>query len=184
MAAEQEGWAGSLGKAAVGAVAGAFALWLIGWLNPLWSFTQQASGSLWTHLMAHSHWPNWSAYALSLVAAWACFSWALRHWRSSKDSTWRFHQLSFRGVVWRWAPTSGLPHVVRGYCPVCDTRLVYMIVRGDIYTGTPTRTEMHCETCDCRRFQIEGDLDYMNARIIREIDRLHRTGEWRKHVAG
>ena len=182
MASESGGWFGALAKGALGAAGGALALWLMGLLSPLWSWVQNASGSLWTHLMAQSSWPNWLAYVISLPAAAACLRWALRHWRNRKDSTWRFHQLSFMGVVWRWEPTSGLPDRVRFYCPRCDTRLVYELMAGDLYSGAQARIALHCETCNCERLQMVGNLDYLNARIIREIDRLHRTGEWRRHV--
>lgn len=187
MASESGGWLGELGKGAAGAIGtalgGAAFLWLMGWLSPLWSWTQNAFGSLWTHLMAQSQWPNWSAYLVSLLAASAWFLLARRHWRNRKDSTWRFNQLSFLGVVWRWDSTSGLPSAVLSYCPACDTRLVYEQIPADHYFETPQRLLLHCETCGCERFRIDGNLAYMNARIIREIDRLHRTGEWKKHVA-
>lgn len=182
MATESEGWFGALVKGAAGAAGAALFLWFSGLLKPLWSFIHQASLSLWTHLTAQSSWPNWLAYVVSLAAATACVRWALRHLRNRKESTWRFHQLSFLGVVWRWLPTSGLPSHVSGYCPSCDTRLVYEVIPSDRYTGTPRRIALHCETCSCERLRMEGDLNYMNARIIREIDRLHRTGEWKQHV--
>jgi hypothetical protein len=111
-----------------------------------------------------------------------CLRWALRHWRNRKDSTWRFHQLSFNGVVLRWEPTSGLPSTVQWFCPGCDTRLVYEPIPPDYGSGRPERVALHCETCSCKRFEIEGDRNYMNARFIREIDRLQRTGEWKRHV--
>ncbi len=187
MASESGGWLGELGKGAAGAIGtalgGAAFLWLMGWLSPLWSWVQNASGSLWTHLMAQSQWPNWSAYLVSLLAAIAWWLLARSHLRNRKDSTWRFNQLSFMGVVWRWDSTSDLPETVVGFCASCDTRLVYERILGDRYEGTPPQVALHCETCNCERFRIDGDLAYLNARIIREIDRLHRTGEWKKHVA-
>lgn len=182
MASTEGGWFGALVKGAAGAAGSGLFLWLMGWLKPLWSGIHQASMSLWTHLMAQSRWPNWLAYVVSAAAAVACFCWALRHWRNRKDSTWRFHQLSFSGVLWRWKPTSGLPSHVNGFCPGCDTRLVYIDTPPDLYNEIPRRTSLYCETCNSERLSMNGGLDYMNGRIIREIERLHRTGEWKRHV--
>ncbi|WP_313074947.1 hypothetical protein [Melaminivora sp.] len=180
MASEKDGLLGALGKGAAGAAGGALFLWFSGLLKPLWSWLHQTWLSLWTHLMAQSSWPNWLAYVISLAAALACLRWARRQWRSRKDSTWRFHQLSFLGVLWRWLPTSGLPSHVSGYCPACDTRLVYETLVPNF--DHPRRIALHCETCSSVRLRMEGNLDYMNARVIREIDRLQRTGEWKQHV--
>lgn len=97
--ASESGWFGALVKGALGAVGaalgGAAVLWLTGWLSPLWSWVQSESGSPWTHLMAQSNWPNWLAYVISALAALLSFAWAFRQWRNRKDSTERFHQLSF-----------------------------------------------------------------------------------------
>lgn len=192
MASESGGWIGELGKGAAGAIGGvlgtAFAgvalLWFKGWLSPLWSWVQNASGSLWTHLMAQSSWPNWLAYVISVAALFICLRWALRQWRNRKDSTRRFHQLSFWGVVWRWKPTSGLPDVLEAFCPSCDTRLVYENVIPNQYTGRAIGVKLHCETCSKQALHYDGGfLDHLNERVIREIERLHRTGEWKAHVS-
>lgn len=184
MASESGGWVGAFAKGAAGAAGAALFLWFSGLLKPLWSFIHQASLSLWTHLMAQSQWPNWSAYFVSLLAAFAWSLLARSHLRNRKESTWRFNQLSFLGVVWRWDSTSDLPKTVHGFCASCDTRLVYEQIQGDHYEGTPPQLVLHCETCGCERFRIDGNLAYMNARVIREIDRLQRTGEWKRHVPG
>lgn len=182
MASEKGGVWGAVVAGAAGAAGAALFLWFSGLLSPLWSWVQSASGSLWAHLIAQSNWPNWLAYVISVLALFSFLRWALRSWRNRKDSTWRFNQLSVEGVMLRWVPTSGLPSTLQFFCLNCDTQLVYEVIAADHYEGRPQRTALHCERCRCERFQIDGNLNYLNARFIRQIDRLHRTGEWKKHV--
>lgn len=181
MADKEEGFGSAFWKGAAGTVGAGIALWLIGWLKPLWSFTQDAFRSLFTHLAAQSQWPNWSAYLVSSLAAMAFFSWALRYWRNRKDNHNRFNQFSFLGSVWRWNGISSLPYGLRPYCPMCDTMLVYENT-GGYYSGEDKRVTLHCERCRTSPVVEPGDMNYLRERVTREIDRLLRTGEWRGHV--
>jgi len=165
------------------AVAGAAVFtWFMGWLSPIWSFVQWAFESLWTHLMAQSQWPNWSAY---FVSAWLLISivrLAVKKFRNRKDNHNRFSQLSFLGAVWRWNSMSSLPYGLRPYCHTCDTMLVYEHIGGGYYSNESEKVLLHCERCGHDVGNTNGRYTGLQERVTREIDRLVRTGEWVKHV--
>jgi len=85
----------------------------------------------------------------------------------------------FLGLTWRWRYRRfGRPDVPWAYCSVCDTALIYNS-EGD---GGRMRTVLTCETCDRTVLQHEGDAQYLAAKILRQIERRIRTGEWQTAV--
>lgn len=186
MSTESGGVGAALWKGAAGAVGAAMVVWLMGWLSPIWDFVVQAARLGWRHAMAHSQWPNWSAYLLSLLAAMSLLNWALRAWRSSKDNHSRFTQLKEGGdVLWSWRSISSTPVGLVPYCQTCSTQLVFSYDDGEgLYSGDQRHTELICQRCNRDRVLLREPGNYQDLvkRIKREIDRLVRTGEWRKHV--
>lgn len=166
-----EAWKGVAGAAAVGVFA-----WLMDWVKPAWDWLCAALKSGWTHLMASSALSNWLAYAMSLALEISALRWALRAWASRKDNHERFTQFNFMGGVWRWNFMSGHIGNLGVYCPQCDGALVYSNAR-QIW-----EVNWHCERCRCICVSCEGDKSYLDGRVKREIDRLVRTGDWRKYV--
>lgn len=85
----------------------------------------------------------------------------------------------FLGLTWRWRYRRfGRPDVPWAHCSVCDTALIYNS-EGD---GGRMRTVLTCETCDRTVLQHEGDAQYLAAKILRQIERRIRTGEWQTAV--
>jgi hypothetical protein len=68
-----------------------------------------------------------------------------------------------------------------GFALNAITQLVYEDA-GGAYSTEPRRTLLHCERCNAVRTRHDGNVDYFKGRVIREIERLIRTDEWRTHV--
>jgi hypothetical protein len=99
------------------------------------------------------------------------------------EPTWlSYSQDNFFGMVWRWDSTSRNPlDTLRPFCPSCDTRLVYsMDVRSHDFT---TLTGFICETCQKEIAKLEGDRDYVLAKVGRQIERKIRNGEWKQAIS-
>lgn len=180
MAKESGGVVSAFWKGAAGAAGGALLLWMLDWFAPAWSLATGTLRSIWVHLTAQSLWPNWSAYVLSLTAAISISCLAFRYWLSSKRNRKRFQQLSFLGAVWRWRDISSLEYTLRPYCPQCDTALVF-----NEYTDEAgwRYTRWYCQACKAVRVEEEGYRIDLDGRVAREIDRLLRSGQWRRHAA-
>lgn len=179
MAAKKDGVSSEFIKGVGGAVGAAVCLWIGSLYAPFWKWFSGSLQTGWSHLMASSQYPNWSAYLVSLLAAISLLRRALRAWRSRTESTSRFKQLSFMGSVWRWNSISHHPSALMAYCPHCDTALVYAHYL-DAYDRH--RVRWRCQRCDLVCTDDSGDKDDLNGRVSREIDRLIRTSEWRKHL--
>jgi hypothetical protein len=111
--------------------------------------------------------------------------WALSAWRSRKDNHNRFTQLNIGGVVlWRWRFISNNPTGLTPYCPTCDSQLVFDIEYSSTYPVTVQSTVLICERCNRNHpvLREDGTYEGIVKRVSREIDRLIRTGEWRRHV--
>lgn len=181
MADKKDGIGSEFIKGIGGAVGAAVCLWIASWYEPFWKTFSGFMQLGWRKLMAQSQWPNWSAYLVSLLAAISLLRWAFKAWSSRKDSLSRFHQLNSVGSVWRWNVISSHPIALQAYCPECDMRLVYEETGGR-FTNEAQTVVLRCEKCDVVRTSEPGDMKYLNNRVSREIDRLIRTGEWRRHV--
>lgn len=167
-------------KGAAGAVGGVLVLNLLGLLGQFWTLLGQVNMSISKHLFAQSLWPNWLAYLSSLWPALLLARWALRRWRNRKSSTSRFKKLTLDGVVWRWSGVMMVSHGLKSFCPACDNGLVYE-ERGVGYLGE-RRVRLFCDRCNVSRTDQPGGFADLQNRVDREIDRLIRTGQWRRHV--
>lgn len=181
MADEKGGIPSAFWKGAAGAVGAAATVWVAGWFEPFWKYCVGYIAAGWSHLMASSQYPNWSAYLVSLLALISALIWAFMAWSSRKDNQKRFNQFNFLGSGWRWNTISNSPVGLLAYCPECDIRLVYEETGGR-FSDEPKTIALHCEKCDAVRTCELGDLEHLNGRVSREIDRLIRTGQWRQHV--
>jgi hypothetical protein len=186
MAAKKDGIGSEFWKGVGGAFGAAVFLGLASLYEPFWKTFSGSMQTGWSHLMASSQYPNWSAYLVSLLAAMSLLRWALSAWRSRTDSTIRFNQFNEGGdVLWSWGSISSHPVGLVPYCPTCSTQLVFRYDDGEgLYFGGQRHTELICQRCNRHRVVLRepGDYEDLIKRIKREIDRLIRTGEWRRHV--
>jgi hypothetical protein len=164
-------------------VAAGAAVWFRVELGPAWVLTKQTAESLWTHLLAQSLWPNWTAYAVGIPSAVAVVYLGWRYLDNKKNSHRRFKELPYLGSIWRWNSLSDLPNALQPYCPSCQGLLVYEELGGR-YGNQAQSVALHCEACQTIPTEQSGTWKYLQARVAREIQRLIRTGEWRQHVPG
>jgi hypothetical protein len=96
--------------------------------------------------------------------------WALQRVRNKKDDHTQFVELHFLGSLWRWRYVSGAPY---GVWALPSMRLRSWSTKTQEVRTVPNRGEPCC---------IASDANYFKGRVIREIERLIRTDEWRTHV--
>ena len=183
--AEEKGnssMSGAVWGAIAGSVATVVAGAVLGWVPGAWAWLGGVVGAAWGHLVARSYVPNWLMYAALATLAWRALASASSHWRMRDSNHQRFKQLTMLGGVWRWEYISGAPTNLRVYCPRCDGALVYS-EEWEYETSLRRKiVQWHCERCNTNCVRHAGTRDYLNDRIYREVDRLLRTGDWRRHV--
>lgn len=87
----------------------------------------------------------------------------------------------FFDVVWRWGYNRTYDPVNPvSFCPTCDMQLVYHTSRGPYHAAGIIKTYLFCERCDTERAKVyETYRDLVN-RIIREVQRKIRNGEYKQ----
>jgi hypothetical protein len=79
----------------------------------------------------------------------------------------------FFGVIWRWDSDETI-----GFCPNCQTRLVYNLGYG--YQGM--ETSLYCETCERTITKLDGNHQDVLGKVARQIEKKVNTGEWKQVV--
>ena len=157
--------------AAVGGVVGLI-------YTDLWGWTRETAKAMWAHLVRVSAVPHWLMYLVSAVLLIAVVQWIAR-WISSLDPGFKaYSKDSLFGVTWRWRYYGDQPIGAWAFCPTCDATLVYS-ESGSRYSGGE-QVALTCETCNANRLRHDGDKDYLVAKVLREVERRIRTGEWSK----
>lgn len=152
------------------------AVYYLGLAQPLESAIAQAT----EHLAAVSAVQNWVLYLLALAAL-PSLALLAKLAFGRRSGVYDYTHDRFLGLTWRWGYRRfGRPDVPWAHCPVCDTALIYNS-EGD---GGRMRTVLTCETCDRAVLQHEGDAQYLAAKILRQIERKIRTGEWQTAARG
>ncbi len=82
-------------------------------------------------------------------------------------------------AVWRWEYGSSGIWNLACFCQSCESRLVYSEARVGYGRNV---TKLICEHCTREVSETEGDYDYLEARVKREIDRRIRTGEYKRNL--
>ncbi len=143
-----------------------------------WSFLSSFSFKLWRY--------SWSRVSVPWVLVWLLIFAAL-------PTLWRFlkrflpHETgpkktdyisdSFFGVHWTWSyGWRDEPSDIAPFCPMCSTRLVYMM---DPFDGP---TVLHCETCSRNIRKMKGKPHFIQGTIARQIERRLNSGEWKQVV--
>jgi ribosomal protein S27E len=138
-------------------------------------------GNMYAHFAGHATVPVWSLYlgygALGLwILAFGIH--VVQQWRDNEPRTTDYTSDRFFGIVWRWSYPGGTMSEPRAYCPSCDTTLVYSENReyGE------WRTHFYCETCQKECHDAQGGRAYVIAKVVRQVDRKLRNGEWKPIV--
>ena len=146
------------------------AVYYLGLPEPLASALTQAI----EHFLAVTAVPNWVLYLLVLAALPSAALLAKSALRPRPEVL-EYTTDRFLGLTWRWRYRRfGRPDAPWAHCPVCDTALIY----NSQSDGSRMRTVLTCESCDRTVLQHEGDAQYLAAKILRQIERKIRTGEW------
>lgn len=97
----------------------------------------------------------------------------------------RYVEDHFFGARWRWSWVAGQVSNLWGFCPRCDSELVYDDSScNSVYSNTPAKTDFVCE--HCHRETVAsipgGDKSYAISLVQREIRRRIRTSEYQPAV--
>jgi hypothetical protein len=178
------------GAAALGLVFTDVWTWTKGAVATVWQWLSSTAVVVWDHLAAHTSVPHWLLYfggVVVLMAALLVVAAIVARKELARDGQvqplWRSYQEDrFFGVVWRWlyAGTSIDTESVRAYCPTCDGLLVYS-EGWDLGGGSVL---LHCETCNTDRLEDKGTFQLLQGRVVRQVDRKIRTGEFKQAVNG
>lgn len=144
------------------------------------AFAAEALQTIGAHLVRSTTLPNWSVYLLSLCAV-AC-AWqvgrasgvAPRRTRAPEPAAYLRDRIL--NVQWEWTyDAHQQPKGLWAACPDCATRLVSFVTRPP----EERRIKMFCEHCRTTLLSEPGDREVLIARVLRQIERKRRTGEWR-----
>ena len=130
------------------------------------------------YMQAEVSLPRWLVLSL-ILATLPFWNWLLRKTRSRRGpNPADYREDHFHGVVWRWSyGLDNTPINPWCFCPRDDTVLVWN------YSPYRTGIDIRCETCAQTYGQFDGDMDYVQEMIVRQIDRRIRSGEWKQVVA-
>lgn len=99
------------------------------------------------------------------------------------EPDWReFRQFKYLGLVWRWEYNNDAR--IFNLCSFCPTSGCDMQIAGSNSIGMYNIvTRYHCHRCNCTQ-DIDGCSSDIETKTTLEIQRLFRTGEWRKAMTG
>ena len=93
-----------------------------------------------------------------------------------------FKEMTFDGVKWRWDYVGGQVKYLTPYCVRngCDLQVHPQFADYNHRDGRQI-TEYKCDRCG-NSPRMEGEPYEIENRVLREIDRCHRNGEWKQFV--
>jgi hypothetical protein len=170
----------SVRNSILGTVIGGLLLAFLLWLIPgLWAWLVSAIGRLAGFLISQVNVPVWLVGIMILAIIPTIIMVVLlivASFRRPSEPTWLDYTTDrFDGMTWRWKYINNGVSNLGCFCPYDDTRLIY--VRG--YENA----SLHCETCKAKFGPFDGDIDYIHAKIERQIERKVQKDEWRKVVS-
>ena len=151
-----------------------------GFYPAIWQFTKDA----WAYTFASTSVPRWLLWLLVVLSATLVLRVAVGIFsRASGPSLFDYREDTILGLLWRWDYGSHGPQNLWCYCPTCDTSLVYSEARDySEYGGGRNVIHLTCEHCGNRIKEFEGNRDYLLSRVLRQIDRTQRNGDWKKRI--
>jgi hypothetical protein len=151
---------------------------------PGWSWTFHAIGRA-VSLVFTWRIPFWLIILLIALAIFLFVLW--RKWEPrtfQEEEFYQYKQDRFFNAVWRWSyDRTALPTDAASFCPNCDMQLVFHESHGAYLAAGLTNTLLICERCNQQIADVEGDYDHLERRVLREIERMVRTGEYKRVLA-
>lgn len=141
--------------------------------------------AVWNWLGACHDIPGWLLVILSICGAWVGTRVlaSLRPRPSQREPRWReFKEFEFLGVLWRWDyDTGGDIFNLFSFCPEsgCDMQTFGRL--GRYFGDGNESTIYHCDRCGCTP-DIKGGREAIENRVVREVQRLLRTNQWKNHI--
>lgn len=130
--------------------------------------------------------PRWYYYLLFLCvpALFACVGLGIRARAKKQEEVISFREYqrdTFFGVIWHWGYLGSgeiYENSLAPYCPSDDT----LLVKNTKISFDYENAEFYCETCRNVYTPREGSANTLIGKVIRQIDRKIRVGEWREVV--
>lgn len=151
-----------------------------GFYSVIWKFLTSA----WRYTTASTTIPRWLLWCLILFAVTVTVRLSFRVLsRAAEPTVFDYRQDTILGLPWRWDYGSNGPRNLWCFCPACDTALLYSEEEGWSEYGRGRKViNLKCEHCGNRVQTSEGDRNYLIDRVMRQIDRVQRSGDWKKRI--
>ena len=143
-----------------------------------WGIVKSVSGSIWGHFSSSTNVPLFLIWILLLLSIPTLIR-LLKRIFPSKECEPRiadYNEDVIRGIKWKWSYWGHTPTNFSSFCPTCDTRLIYSL------SYYPDRTTFSCETCHREVATLDGDRDFAEGSIARQIERTVNSGDWKKRL--
>ena len=173
------------GKVIAGVASGLILAAIFYFVPRLFHWIARVFISIWNHLTASTHIPNWLLWLLvilSLITLVRRIRILLKRELNNEPTFRMYTQDFFEGMTWRWAyDVYDRLTDLSPYCPSCDALLVH--IKEPYQLGGASSVRFYCESCKQERGEIKGGgRDYAEAMIGRFIDRKIRNGEWERVI--
>lgn len=160
---------------ASGTLLAALVIYLLGYLVPVLGWLSAGIISFWKYFKSPLVIPMWLFWLLILGSIATIFR-ILKSFLTTGYSA-KYRRDEFFELVWRWSyPLRPAGDRIWCFCPKCETRLIY---RARMLDGV-NLINFFCETCNKEYPQrFSGEIDEVLSKVIRQIDRKIRTGDWK-----
>lgn len=135
---------------------------------------------IWCLATDHISLPVWLFAIIATFASGFLVALGIRFLRTHSEPDWtQYTHDTFLDVVWHWDYHSGKVASSRLFpiCPKCS----YEMKAGPAGAYYQSRTTLHCEDCGYTH-EIEGSVQDLPERVVKLINRMLRTGEYRKRL--
>ncbi len=161
-------WSKVIASAIIG-----LAVWLIGNSLGVWPSVESYFWSLIHYALESSLIPNW----IILIGALSFLLFVVVILRTLWLSFFNWHAYTsdeFLGINWRWHWEGNEILGLIPFCPTCELE-----VTGYMPEYSEYQTVFHCDRCNTSLQSLNMEPQHIADRVIREIQRKVRTGEWR-----
>ena len=141
-----------------------------------------AAGWNW-FVSAHSV-PGWLLVLLTFCGIWFILRLIaeLRTPPQPAEPQWHdFTEFHFLGVLWRWRYYGSEIHSLVSFCPQTGCDMQTYGSGGQYYNPGRETTVYRCDRCG-HMPEVQGTKEQIENKVMREIQRLLRCGDWKKHI--